>query len=63
MYFNLLQGIKRESRNVLELMRVFNEDRKNEEEEGQKSAINGEVENGDDTDCGVDDKSQPKVNI
>ena len=63
MYFTLLQGIQRESRNVLELMRVFNEDRKNEEEEGQKSAINGEAENGDDTDCGVDDKSQPKVNI
>lgn len=56
-----ISGIQRESRNVLELMRVFNEDRKNEEEEGQKSAINGEVENGDETDCGVNDKSQQKT--
>lgn len=39
----VLQGIQRESRNVLDLMKQFRL-----EEEGQKSAINGDVENGED---------------
>ncbi|XP_063403821.1 serine/threonine-protein kinase 33-like isoform X1 [Mytilus trossulus] len=38
-----ITGIQRESRNVLDLMKQFRL-----EEEGQKSAINGEVENGED---------------
>ena len=48
---NLLQGIERESKNVLELMKEYKEQMKLEEEEEKKSAINGEVENGDEPEC------------